>query len=143
MLEIPLLAEYGSYHRDKRNRIIHEIAVPAIVLAVIALERMVRIGPTDLAFLMIVATSLYYLRIAGSRALIAIVALAVFYWLAYFIAWPVALGLFVVGWIAQFVGHRYEGKNPAFLTNLVHLLVGPLWITAVLQAQLAPQRADS
>jgi uncharacterized membrane protein YGL010W len=37
--------------------------------------------------------------------------------------------LFVLGWIFQFVGHSvYEKKSPAFLTNILHLLVGPLWI---------------
>ena len=38
-------------------------------------------------------------------------------------------GLFMLGWIFQFVGHSvYEHKSPAFLTNFLHLLVGPLWI---------------
>jgi hypothetical protein len=45
--------------------------------------------------------------------------------------WPVAVGAFVVGWVFQFVGHGYEGKKPAFFTNLVHLLVGPLWIVSL------------
>ena len=45
--------------------------------------------------------------------------------------WAVALTLFVLGWVFQFVGHYvYEKKSPAFARNLVHLLVGPLWILA-------------
>jgi uncharacterized membrane protein YGL010W len=28
--------------------------------------------------------------------------------------WPYALGLFVLGWIFQFVGHAFEGKPPEF-----------------------------
>jgi uncharacterized membrane protein YGL010W len=37
----------------------------------------------------------------------------------------------VVGWILQYLGHYvYEKKSPAFYRNLVHLLVGPLWILA-------------
>ena len=43
-------------------------------------------------------------------------------------SWRVAIGLFVVGWIFQFIGHRYEGKQPAFFSNLVFLLVGPIWL---------------
>ena len=36
---------------------------------------------------------------------------------------------FILGWGFQLVGHRvYEKKNPAFLTNLRHFVVGPLWI---------------
>jgi uncharacterized membrane protein YGL010W len=36
---------------------------------------------------------------------------------------------FVLGWIFQGVGHYYfEKRSPAFLKNLTHLLIGPLWI---------------
>ncbi|PYQ19595.1 MAG: hypothetical protein DMF81_21345, partial [Acidobacteria bacterium] len=42
-----------------------------------------------------------------------------------------ALVLFVLGWVLQFVGHYvYEKRSPAFFRNLAHLLVGPLWIVA-------------
>lgn len=39
-------------------------------------------------------------------------------------------GLFVIGWVIQFVGHVFEGKKPAFVDDLVGLLVGPLFIVA-------------
>src|SRR5689334_4651501 len=38
-----------------------------------------------------------------------------------------ALGLFVVGWIFQFVGHAYEGKRPEFFKDLRFLFVGVRW----------------
>lgn len=43
-------------------------------------------------------------------------------------SWRLALALFVVGWILQFVGHAIEGNQPAFFRNPVYLLVGPLWL---------------
>lgn len=43
-------------------------------------------------------------------------------------AWRWALAMFVVGWILQFVGHAIEGNQPAFFSNPVYLLVGPLWL---------------
>src|SRR5260370_17012371 len=46
-------------------------------------------------------------------------------------ALPVWLNVtfFVIGWILQFVGHSvYEKRQPAFMTNAMHRLVGPLWI---------------
>lgn len=43
-------------------------------------------------------------------------------------SWRWALGMFVIGWILQFVGHAIEGNQPAFLKNPVYLLVGPLWL---------------
>ncbi|HZE71442.1 MAG TPA: DUF962 domain-containing protein [Pyrinomonadaceae bacterium] len=45
-----------------------------------------------------------------------------------FFNWVWALALFVVGWIFQFLGHAIEGNQPAFFTNPLHLLVGPIWL---------------
>jgi uncharacterized membrane protein YGL010W len=44
------------------------------------------------------------------------------------LAWGV--GFFVVGWLIQFVGHWYEGKKPAFVDDIVGLLVGPMFVMA-------------
>lgn len=40
------------------------------------------------------------------------------------------MGLFVVGWIIQFVGHYWEGRKPAFFDDIVGLLIGPLFVLA-------------
>ena len=42
------------------------------------------------------------------------------------------IGLFAVGWVIQFVGHYYEGRKPAFVDDLVGLIVGPLFVVAEL-----------
>jgi uncharacterized membrane protein YGL010W len=41
--------------------------------------------------------------------------------------WRIALGLFVMGWILQFVGHYFEGKPPEFLRDYRFLFVGLRW----------------
>ena len=41
--------------------------------------------------------------------------------------WMVALALFVVGWIFQFIGHAYEGKPPEFMKDWRFLFVGLRW----------------
>ena len=41
--------------------------------------------------------------------------------------WPVPLGLFLVGWVFQFVGHAFEGKPPEFFRDWRFLLVGLRW----------------
>ena len=46
----------------------------------------------------------------------------------FFFRWRWALGLFIVGWILQIIGHVIEGNRPAFLRNPVYLLVGPWWL---------------
>jgi uncharacterized membrane protein YGL010W len=43
------------------------------------------------------------------------------------VLWKIALGLFVVGWIFQFVGHAFEGKAPEFFSDPRFLLVGLRW----------------
>ena len=156
-----LLDHYGAYHRDPRNLVCHEIGIPLIVLGIIALLRLVPLPvvwsqPHDLAAAAVLATAIYYLFLvvsaltekphdeaAGRRvmfaALVAIVALFVLYAVGAYLAWPFAIAAFVIGWIFQFVGHAYEGKSPAFLTNLLHLLVGPLWVAS----HLVPKSASS
>ena len=42
--------------------------------------------------------------------------------------WGLALSLFVLAWIGQFVGHQIEGKKPSFLDDLTFLLIGPAWL---------------
>ncbi len=54
---------------------------------------------------------------------IIIVSLPLFFW-----DWRWGLGLFVVGWILQFIGHAVEGNSPAFFSNPLQLLVGPIFI---------------
>jgi len=41
--------------------------------------------------------------------------------------WRIALGLFVLGWIFQFVGHAFEGKAPEFFHDWRFLFVGLRW----------------
>ena len=47
-----------------------------------------------------------------------------------------AASVFVLAWIAQFIGHNIEGKRPSFLTDLVYLLIGPLWLMSKLFRRL-------
>ena len=49
--------------------------------------------------------------------------------------WSVALGLFVVGWILQFVGHYYEKKPPEFFKDPRFLLVGVRWWIAKMRGK--------
>ena len=46
----------------------------------------------------------------------------------FFINWRWALGLFVGGWILQFVGHAFEGNRPSFMRDPRFLLIGPLFV---------------
>ena len=41
--------------------------------------------------------------------------------------WLLALLMFVVGWVFQFVGHWFEGKPPEFFRDWRFLFVGLRW----------------
>lgn len=137
------LASYATYHRDTRNIATHFVGIPMIVLAVaILLSRpLLNVSGVELAItpalIATIGAAIFYFRldvrfgIAMTAVLAA--ALAAGYWLAMSstVVWlGVGLGLFVVGWVFQFVGHIYEGRKPAFVDDLIGLLIGPLFIVA-------------
>ena len=41
--------------------------------------------------------------------------------------WMVPTAMFAVGWIFQFIGHAFEGKEPEFFHDWRFLLVGMRW----------------
>ena len=49
---------------------------------------------------------------------------------------PLAVGVFVVAWVFQFIGHKIEGKKPSFFEDIQYLWVGPLFVLAKLLARL-------
>ena len=137
-----LLSQYAEYHRDRRNIASHFIGVPMIVFAVgvllakpsFALGSLV-LTPAWLVFALITAWYLtrgnLVLGLAVSLANGVLIALAhqvggsgTAAWLAW------GIGCFAVGWLIQFVGHWYEGRKPAFVDDIVGLLVGPMFVTA-------------
>lgn len=144
-------AHYSGDHRNVVNQRIHVVAVPLILWSVIGLlwcipviEGLSRPGLWA-ALAMFLAWMFYY---RASRA-IGFGMLAIFVAMAWFTRWlhdlygtpglfKIALGVFVVAWIAQFVGHSklFEGKKPSFFTDLKYLLIGPAWVLAKLYRKL-------
>ncbi len=47
-------------------------------------------------------------------------------------------GMFVFGWILQFVGHAFEGKWPSFFSDPRFLAVGAMWFIRKLTGTGAP-----
>jgi len=50
-------------------------------------------------------------------------------------AWKIALALFIIGWIFQFVGHAVEGKPPEFFHDWRFLFVGVRWWVAKIRGR--------
>lgn len=55
---------------------------------------------------------------------------------------PVGIGLFVLGWIFQFIGHAFEGKPPSFFRDPTFLLVGATWYVKRTWSKLTGQPFD-
>jgi uncharacterized membrane protein YGL010W len=143
------LGNYSEDHRNPTNILVHWICVPLILWTVIALLWVVPVpamlGRAGLWAGVAMFTSLsFYLRLSralGLAMFVAFVALgliteALYRWLGPAALMWLAVGVFVVAWIAQFVGHKVEGKRPSFLTDLAYLLIGPAWIVAKIMRRL-------
>ena len=144
---LALLQQYADYHRDKRNIATHLVGVPMIVFAVCVLlaRAELSLGPWTLtvAWLVFALVGAWYLTRGhlgiGAATTVSVGLLTALAHLvsggpaAQWLAW--GLGFFVVGWAIQFVGHYYEGRKPAFVDDLVGLLVGPMFV--VLEAGAA------
>ncbi len=140
-----LLEKYGESHRNKTNKRIHWIAVPAIVFSLLGLvwaipmpEFMKEYPYFNWASLLI-AFSLYYyytLSPALAFAMIFVIGIMSFFivqleyneWAGGMAMWKICLIIFVLAWIFQFIGHKIEGKKPSFFEDLKFLLIGPLWL---------------
>ena len=138
-----LMVQYAHYHRDRRNIATHLVGIPLISLSigVLLLSPAWSVaGQTlTLAWAMWALTSLWYLSrgdlllgLATSVVNGALIAaahevppLAQALGLA---IWQAGLGLFLIGWVLQFIGHYFEGRKPAFVDDLVGLLVGPMFV---------------
>lgn len=135
------LASYAAYHRDRRNILTHLVGIPMIVVAImILLSR-----PTWLisdfilspAIIVSAIAALFYLKLDIVLGVIMTLLLGLCVWLgshvalldtSLWLAW--GIGLFVVGWVFQFIGHYFEGRKPAFVDDIMGLAIGPLFVVA-------------
>jgi uncharacterized membrane protein YGL010W len=129
-----LFADYASYHRTAGNKWFHRFGIPMIMLSglgMLARLEIISIGSLriDAAVVLIFAAGAYYIVLDWLLGLAMLAVSIIFYIAGAALPMSVNIVLFVLGWIFQFIGHSvYEKKQPAFMRNFVHLLIGPLWI---------------
>lgn len=135
------LGNYSEDHRNPTNKLVHWVCVPLIVWTVVALLWVVPVPPSFgkpglWAAAALFFATLFYLKLSRRLAMALLVFFAVLMLVTHLLyealgptalLWT-AIGVFVVAWVAQFVGHQIEGKRPSFLTDLVYLLIGPMWL---------------
>lgn len=120
--------DYNAFHRTKGNKASHAIGIPLIILGLFSLLQKINFTISPALILWIVGC-VFYLKLHLKLGITMVFSTAVLYLLGTLLSTPVAWTLFVLGWVAQGVGHVvYEKKSPAFLNNLTHLLIGPAYI---------------
>jgi len=128
------LSEYSGFHRSLANELCHFVGIPTIIVGAAGLLGLLRLGAVSghaLTLAEVVTLGILAFYVSSARWLGAVTGLIL---VALVLAgralpWTVGLGLFAGGWALQFLGHAlFEKRSPAFLRNLLHLLVGPAWL---------------
>lgn len=141
-----LLEEYGESHQNQTNKLIHWICVPSIFFSIVGLIYSL---PADLladalpflgnfanwATLVLIMVLIYYISLSVPLTLGMLFFSALCLALANFLSitfpgklWAISLGIFVIAWIVQFIGHNIEGKKPSFFKDVQFLMIGPAWL---------------
>ena len=138
------LDEYGESHDHPVNKALHWVCVPLIILSGVGLLWSIPVPRTwtgispllNWGVLFLIATLIYYYvlawRLALGMTLVTVIIVAIVYGASRLPMplWLLSVIVFVMAWIGQFIGHKIEGKKPAFFRDLQFLLIGPLWLLA-------------
>lgn len=144
--------EYAQSHKNPTNKLIHWICVPSIFFSITALlynsyvlyeEQTAtyeyRITPAHLALFLVLV---FYLRLSWRMAVgmflfsLTCLTLSAALYNAKLPLGYIAITVFVVAWIGQFIGHNIEGKKPSFFKDLQFLLIGPAWLMGFIYKRL-------
>lgn len=127
------LSEYAAYHQSRGNELCHYVGVPLIVFGAGGMFGAVSLTaapfPFTLTELVLLLVAVFYVVEARSLGVLTALTIVGLGELGRLLPAVVGLVAFLFGWAVQFVGHaRFEHRSPAFIRNLVHLLVGPAWL---------------
>ena len=129
-----MFADYASYHQTRGNKWCHRIGIPLIMFGLFGmLERVTLFAAEgfrlDAALALIALATVYYFTLDWRFGTL-MLGISLGMWaIGRGVPMAVHIGLFVGGWVLQFLGHGvWEKRQPAFMRNLVHLLIGPLWV---------------
>ncbi len=128
--------EYSESHQNKTNILIHKICVPLIMFSLLGILKALPVPVSwplwlDWSLVFVVLVLVYYslfknIRVIAAVLVMVIPMLLILEWLRprFFL---LSVGIFIVAWIGQFIGHKIEGKKPSFFKDLFFLLIGPVW----------------
>jgi uncharacterized membrane protein YGL010W len=137
-------AAYSADHQHPLNQRLHQWCVPAILWSLVVLLSLIPLGVSGASFeISVIAWGVSALALGfwvwllpwRLALMLAVVLLACLLSGAFLRAelgtgglFALALGVFFIAWVGQFIGHYVEGKRPSFFTDLVYLMIGPPWV---------------
>ncbi|MGE6650003.1 DUF962 domain-containing protein [Shewanella colwelliana] len=148
------LSTYKSVHLNPTNIKTHFVGVPLIIWSAFVMLNTIPISflklddPTlvlNVAGVFAIGVLIYYARLHLKLAVgLALFILPVLY-TSYLVsqmepAWLIAVSVFVIGWVFQLIGHKYENAKPAFVDDLNQLLIGPFFLMAELYFMLGLEK---
>ncbi|MXV17870.1 Mpo1 family 2-hydroxy fatty acid dioxygenase [Hufsiella ginkgonis] len=141
--------KYAESHRDHTNKTIHWICIPLIVFSLFGLVWAIpfphlaflgtRNGFVNWASFLLAFSIYYYYRLSPVLSYLMLIISFAFCAGIVFLEkmekqagwppmWQICLGIFIISWIGQFIGHKIEGKKPSFFDDVKFLLIGPIWL---------------
>jgi len=144
-----LMVQYAHYHRDRRNILTHVVGIPLIVmsLGMLLVHPVWRLGDfwfTPAGVIWFLSSLWYVSRGSLLLGLATVLVNGALMWAAYltpvwvaWLGWPalenqpvwlLGVGVLIVGWAIQFIGHWFEGRKPAFVDDVVGLMIGPMFV---------------
>ena len=135
---------YGESHQNGTNKLIHWFCIPLIIFSLFGMLMAIPFPESlfglyfNAAGFVLFLSLVFYLRLSFSLFLgffiVGSLLLFVNYKLFQAIGMDngemalISLGIFVLAWIGQFVGHKIEGAKPSFFEDLQFLMIGPAWL---------------
>ncbi len=135
---------YGESHQNGTNKLIHWICIPLIIFSLFGMLMAIPLPESlfglyfNAAGFVLFFSLVFYLRLSFSLFagffIVGSLLLLVNYKLFQAIGMDngemalISLGIFILAWIGQFVGHKIEGAKPSFFEDLQFLMIGPAWL---------------
>jgi len=138
------ISDYGVSHKNPTNKKIHWLCVPIIMFTLLGLLSMVKFYSINLAYGLIAMALIFYIRLSITISIgmfiISAIQLGSIYYLEQILLFSnllyIYIGVFIVAWIGQFIGHKIEGQKPSFFEDLQFLLIGPAWLLSFIYKKM-------
>ena len=138
------ISDYGVSHKNPTNKKIHWLCVPIIMFTLLGLLSMVKFYSINLAYGLIGVALIFYIRLSITISIgmfiISAIQLGSIYYLEQILLFSnllyIYIGVFIVAWIGQFIGHKIEGQKPSFFEDLQFLLIGPAWLLSFIYKKM-------